>query len=94
MAVYLVTWELNRERPNYAQARQALVAQLEKFPHTRDAGLDSVWSVSTDWSADQVSDYVRRSLDSNDRLLVTKMVSGNHQGWMSEPVWKWINQRL
>lgn len=69
MAVYLVTWELNKERPNYAQARQALITQLEKFNYTKDPGLDSLWFVSTDWTAQQVSDYVQPSLDKNDRLL-------------------------
>jgi hypothetical protein len=94
MTVYLLTWELNKEKPNYAQARQDLITHLKRYQHIKDAGLDSAWFISTDWSADQVSEDVRKKIDSNDRLIVTKLVTGQHQGWLSQNVWDWINLRL
>jgi hypothetical protein len=94
MVVYLATWDLNREKPHYAEARQRLISHLERYQHTKDAGLDSVWFVSSDWSADQIDADVRTRLDNNDRLFVTKLVSGQHQGWLSKGVWDWINARL
>jgi hypothetical protein len=51
MAVYLVTWDLNKEKPNYAQARQNLITHLERYQNIRDPGLDSVWFLSTELSA-------------------------------------------
>jgi len=94
MSVFLVTWDLNKEKPNYAQARIAFVKHLEAYENTRDDGLDSVRFISTTSSADQVDSYLRQKLDDNDRLVVTQLVRGGHQGWLSKSVWDWISQRL
>lgn len=94
MSVYLVTWDLNKERSGYAQARANLIARLGQYEHVKDPGLDSVWFVSTNWSASQVSADIRQYMDSNDRIIVTQLESGKHQGWLSENVWDWINTRL
>ena len=94
MAVYLVTWDLNKEKPNYVEARKQFIAHFERYENKKDAGLDSVRFVSTNLTADQLSDDLRKKLDSNDRIIVTKLVSGNHQGWLDKTVWDWINARL
>lgn len=94
MSVYLVTWDLNKEKPNYADARVKFLARVNQYENTRDAALDSVRFVSTTQTADQLSDSLRTALDNNDRIIVTKLVSGNHQGWLAKDVWDWINARL
>jgi hypothetical protein len=94
MSVYLVTWDLNREKPNYAQARQNLITHLSRYQHIKDPGLDSVWFLSSDASAHQIEADVRTKLDTDDRLMVTKLVSGDHQGWLDKSIWDWINARL
>lgn len=94
MAVYVVTWDLNREKPNYAQARASFIQHLERMENTRDTGLDSVRWVSTTSTADDVSAYLRQKMDDNDRLFVSKVNSGQHQGWLGKSVWDWINARL
>jgi hypothetical protein len=94
MAVYVVTWDLNREKPNYPAARVAFIAHLDRYQSIRDPGLDSVRFVSTDWSADQVSADLETKLDSNDRLVVTKLVPSTHQGRLLPTVWDWINARI
>ena len=94
MAVYLVTWDLNQEKPNYAEARRQFIAHLDRYENKKDPGLDSVRFVTTTSSADQVSTDLRTKLDDNDRIIVTKLVSGNHQGWLDKTVWDWINARL
>ena len=52
MAVYLVTWDLNKEKPNYAEARKQFIAHVERYENKKDAGLDSVRFVSTNLTAD------------------------------------------
>jgi hypothetical protein len=94
MSVYLVTWDLNKEKPNYAQARENLIAHLRRYQHIKDPGLDSVWFISTSSSADQVSADVRTKMDDNDKLVVTQLVTGQHQGWLGKSIWDWINTRL
>jgi hypothetical protein len=76
------------------QTRQNLIDHLGRYQHIKDPGLDSVWFVSTGSSADQVSADVRTKLDDNDRLIVTKLVNGQHQGWLAQNVWDWINARI
>jgi hypothetical protein len=94
MAVYLVTWDLNKEKPNYSAARTAFLEHLNRYENKKDPGLDSVRFVSASWSADEVSADLRKKPDDNDRILVTKLISGNHQGWLSKDVWDWINAHL
>jgi hypothetical protein len=94
MSVYLVTWDLNKEKPNYAQARNAFIAHIGRYEHIKDVGLDSVWFISTKWTADQIDADLRTRLDNNDRLIVTLLQRGGHQGWLSQATWDWINSRL
>lgn len=95
MAVYLVTWNLNREKSNYARARAPLVTLLDEFESHTDPGLDSVRFLSTSWDATQISDYLREHLDSDDRLFVTMVPAGTAQrnGWLKKPTWDWIKAR-
>jgi hypothetical protein len=94
MSVYIVTWNLNKERSNYPAARSAFIELVENYPMKADTGLESVRFIESSQSADQISNYLRQALDDNDRLLVSKMNSGQHQGWLSKDTWDWINARL
>ena len=94
MAVYMVTWNLNQERQNYAAARAAFIAQVESYEHTRDRGLETVRFISTTSTPTQISDYLRLKLDKNDRLFVTRVRKGENAGWLEQDVWTWVNSRL
>ena len=94
MAVFVVTWNINREKSNYAQARDAFIKQLETYENKKDLGLETVRFISTASNADAISEKLRQKLDDNDRLVVSKMNSNQHQGWLSRDVWEWINARM
>lgn len=94
MAVYLVTWDLNKQKQNYNQARQNLIAHLARYEHIKDPGLDSVWFISSSATATAISNDIQTKLDANDRLIVTKLVAAQHYGWLAKNVWDWINARL
>jgi len=94
MSVYVVTWNLNKERQNYDTARRTFIQHLERYDNTKDSGLESVRWISTSSTAEQLQNDLRTKLDDNDRLFVSKLTSGNHQGWLSKQVWDWINARL
>jgi len=94
MTVYVVTWNLNNEKSNYAAARAAFIKQLETYDNKADPGLESVRFIDTSQTASQVSDFLRKKMDDNDKLLVSKMNKGYHQGWLAKSVWEWINARL
>jgi hypothetical protein len=94
MAVYVVTWNLNKERANYPQARQAFIQQLENFENIKDGGLESVRFISSTSSAEDITSFLHQRMDANDCLFVSKINRGEYFGWLSEPVWKWIEARL
>jgi hypothetical protein len=94
MAVFVITWNLNKERANYNAAREAFIKHLEAFPNTKDNGLESVRWIESDHSASDISAYLRQKLDKNDRLLVSRIRSGEHAGWLNKSVWDWIKSKL
>jgi hypothetical protein len=94
MSVYLVTWDLNKQKSNYNEARQNLISHLERYQHIKDPGLDSVWFLESIATADAIDSDLRTKMDTNDRIMVTKLNAGQHQGWLSQEVWEWINARL
>ncbi|MBC8648482.1 hypothetical protein GYM54_01845 [Pseudomonas sp. MTM4] len=94
MAVYVVTWNLNKERGNYDAARRAFLQHLERYDNKKDSGLESVRWINTPRSVHEVDADLRSKLDTNDRIFVCQVTNGNHQGWLDQPVWDWINARL
>jgi len=88
--VYLITYDLNKEDKDY----NSLYLALRQYDHTRDSELDSVWFISTALSPNQIYEHLRHQLDVNDRIIVSQMFVGAHQGWMNNDVWAWINARL
>lgn len=94
LAVFLVTWNLNKERTNYNAARTAFINHLEKLDNTYDPGLESVRFVSTAKTAQQLYDYLDQKIDANDKIIVTKLNSGEYQGFLLKSVWDWIDARI
>ncbi len=88
--VYFVKYELNKPGKNYA----SLYAALEKYDYIRDNGLHSAWFISTSWTAAQVYEHLRHHFDINDRIFVTQIRAGEHQGWLHQNIWSWVNARL
>ncbi len=94
MAVYVVSWNLNKERSNYNSARAEFLKQFDKYQTKSDSGLESTRFVSTNESANAVSEHLLKKMDTNDRLIVSRMRTGEHQGWLQKDVWDWINARI
>ncbi|MFQ6589917.1 MULTISPECIES: hypothetical protein [Pseudomonas] len=94
MSVFMVTWNLNKEGPNYSEARRLFVQHLDRYESVRDIGLDSVRWVRSAGTAKQVSDDLSTKIDSNDRLVVTKMNRDEYYGWLDKGTWDWIQARL
>ncbi|EVT71434.1 hypothetical protein X548_02900 [Stenotrophomonas maltophilia 5BA-I-2] len=94
MSIYVVTWNLNKERSNYDAARRQFIQHLERYPNAQDGGLESVRWVQSSGTAQQLSDDLRQKLDNNDRLFVSKLTAGEFGGWLNKDVGSWINARL
>lgn len=94
MAVYVVTWNLNKERTNYAQARKEFIEHLERHSNIGETGLESVRWISTTMNADQLYNDLATKLDKNDRIFISHVVRGTHKGWLNQSTWDWINSKL
>ena len=92
MAVFIVTWNLNKERSNYDQARKDFLKQVDQYPNIADPGLESVRFVASANSAEQISEHLRVKLDKNDRLFVSRIRNGERAGWLVQDVWDFINK--
>jgi len=95
MAVFLVTWNLNKEGAAYNAARDQLVARLANYDNVYDGQrLDTVCFISTMKTAADVYADLGQVLDQNDRVVITQMRAGSTVGWLSGYMTDWINARL
>ncbi|HHN8405664.1 TPA: hypothetical protein ACRRX0_000350 [Morganella morganii] len=94
MSVYIVTWNLNQEQQNYSSARRAFIQHLERYDNIQDSSLESVRWLNSSATAEQIYNDLQTKIDSNDRIFVSKIFPGSHQGWLDKKIWNWINSRL
>lgn len=95
--VYLITWNLNGENPfKYNIKRKALIERIEAFDeHLMGQKLESTAFVNSNSDSETISKHlVANILDSNDRLIVTKMSKNSYDGLMTRSDWDWIEIRL
>lgn len=94
MAVFVVTWNLNQEKSNYANARAAFFKHLERYPNIGESGLDTVRWIQSNLTAQQISDDLRTKMDTNDRIFVSKLATGGYAGWLNKATWQWIEPKV
>jgi len=94
MGVYLVTWKLKRERPDHDAAVAGLIARLEEYQYIHDEEFETVYFISTPLSAGQVNVDLHAGLESDDKIIVAQVMEGSYCGWLPQPVWDWIEERL
>jgi hypothetical protein len=94
MGVYLVTWKLNPERANPDVALAAFTARLEAYQYIHDEEFERVYFVSTPLSAGQVNADLHQGLEPDDKIIVAQVTEGSYCGWLHQPMWDWIEERL
>lgn len=88
MAVFTVSYDLNKQGQNY----EALWAELKRTQYNHI--LDSTWLISTSETPRQISDRLQKHIDQNDHIIISKINAGEYAGWMPKNVWTWIEERL
>ena len=83
----MITYDLNKVK-DYAKLYRAIGALGQT---KRDNNLDSVWFVSTPYTPNQVTNFLRNHTDDDDRYFVCKINPGESAGWIQRDVWDWIN---
>jgi hypothetical protein len=70
MALFLVTYDLNRPGQEYPKLYEA-IKSLGNAWH----GMESVWFLRTSRSAYQIVDYLRQFVDRNDKVFASLVTS-------------------
>ena len=98
MGVYLVTWKLNpdlgREKAELEALEAAFVARIEAYDYVHDEDFESVYFVSTPLKAGQINVDLHTGLQPDDKVVVAQVLEGTYCGWMPQPLWDWIEERL
>jgi len=89
MKTYLIGYDLNRPPQDY----RGLIDAIKKFPVAWQH-LASAWIVKTDWSAKQVRDHVKGSIDSTDKLLVLELTGEGAWAGLSDEAIDWLVKNL
>lgn len=94
MGVYLVTWKLNPERADHDEALAGFMARLEEYQYINYEAFETVYFVSTPLSAGQINADLHKGLEPDDLIVVARVTEGTYCGWLPQPVWDWIEERL
>lgn len=87
MALYLVTYDLNRPGQNYPELYDR-IKQCGAAWH----GMQNVWFVETDRSAAAIRDHVGPALDRGDKLFVSRVQEAAWQGFQDDGT-NWIKAK-
>lgn len=88
MAVYIISYDLNRPGQKYDELFKAI-----KSYGTWSHHLDSTWLIETSKSLNFISEHLLKHIDDNDNLLVIE-VKNNYAGYMSTAFWTWLRKRF
>ncbi|AWX56922.1 hypothetical protein AB432_018535 [Brevibacillus brevis] len=89
MAVYLITYDLNKSGQNYDKLYEQIKSCGAWWHY-----LDSTWLVDSTLNATQIRDRMKNAMDDNDFCLVIKLTNENYQGWLPKKAWNWIHEHL
>lgn len=89
MAVYMITYDLNKQGQNYSKVIQTInECSIEQY---------SVWKssylIKSDMTAKQISDKISQFLDENDKMIVVE-VNGNYDGWLPHGSWEYLTEKI
>lgn len=88
MAVHCVSYDLNKTGQNYSKLYEELKKSPGYWHH-----LDSTWLISTNETASQLSERLKKCIDDNDAMLVIKVTS-EYSGWLPQDAWDWLKIHL
>lgn len=88
MPVLMVAYELKGIGRDYTPVFETIKRNSNGWWHY----IDNVWLSNTEMSADTFAKALLPYLLTTDRLLVVR-ITQEHQGWLTQDAWDWINQR-
>ena len=87
MRIFLVTYDLNTRGQNY----EDLLNKIKSFPSKRLS--ESSYAEEADKTAQQLYDYLKTSLDSNDQIYIIN-ITQPYAGFGPKDVNSWLDTKL
>jgi hypothetical protein len=88
MPIYHVSYDLNTPGQNYKKLEE----EIQKSPGYWHL-LGSTWLIVTTESAATLSQRLIKVIDTNDRILVSR-ITAEHHGYLKKEVWEFIAKYL
>ena len=85
--IYAINYDLRQPDRDYSGVFAAIKSCGDWWHY-----LESTWLVDTSLSADSVWNLLAPHVHSSDSVLIHS-VGRNHQGWLPQKAWDWINSR-
>lgn len=90
MAVYVISYDLNRPGQNYNDLFEAIKNVGSDWWHC----LTSTWLVVSNKSAYQIAQAIGAHMDANDKLLVNPVVNGSAWAGFGGDCESWLQRNL
>lgn len=87
--VYQISYDLVSTTADYTAWYDKLKSLGEAIP-----ALQSTWLLSTELSAEQITDALSPLTKTGDRFLVSRLEVSKYNGWHTRTIWDWIHKRL
>ena len=87
--VYQISYDLVSTTADYTGGHDKLKSLGEAVP-----ALQSTWLLSTELTAEQITDALSPLTKPGDRFLVSRLEPSKYNGWHSKTTWDWIHNRL
>ena len=93
MAIYLITYDLNKEAANYQRKWESVTAAIKSLnPGSWAHPLDSTWLVEHPGNAAAIYKYLVAVFDVNDRLLVCA-IGTDIEAYLASNIIDWLKPR-
>lgn len=87
--VYQISYDLKSTTADYSAVYEKIKSFGEALPI-----LKSTWLVSTDKTADVMTDELQSVIQKGDRFFISAVTSEKYNGWHSTETWNWIKQKI
>jgi len=86
--VLIINFALKNQSKNYSPFFEA-IKSCGAWWHF----LDSTWIVSTQYSADKVSNHLQQFIDTSTDYLLVARLQKEYEGWLPQDAWNWLNNK-
>jgi hypothetical protein len=91
---FAIVYDLRQPGRKYDELYAAIkeTAGDDKWQHPMESFWVVAFSDYSDWDTESLYNTLRKYIDDNDSLFITRIDSIKHQGWMPKSFWAWFKE--